>query len=174
MKKVTNLLWVYLLVISAITVSCTEEAEPANIQSDQDFVDYAVHTGIFKAQVSRLATQVAASTGLKALGNQLLTFYNSSNNELAILGRENGFSIPSGLDDKRQKLYNELDRLWGQDFDLRYLSEMQKVYQEDIKWFEEARSTVRNEALRNWAGKRLSELRVQQAEIQQMANGRGV
>jgi predicted outer membrane protein len=174
MQKVKCFLWMYLLAISVLTVSCTEEVVPANIRTDQDFVTYAASSGIFKSQVARLATQVAASSDLKAAGGELFSYYTSSNDELSRLGRENGFTVSSGLDEKHQQLYNELDRLWGQDFDSRYLTEMQKKYQQDVKWFEEASGKLNNSTLKNWAEKRLGELRIQQADIQQMARSRGL
>jgi predicted outer membrane protein len=174
MQNVRKILWLYLLALSAVTMSCTEEVEPVNIRSDQDFVTYAAHSGIFKAQVSRLATQVAGTEDLKIMGSDIFGYYNAANSELNRLGRENGFTVPVGLDDKFQQLYNELDRLWGQDFDSRYLTEMQKIYQEDIKWFEEASRKLQNTTIKSWAGNRLDELRVQQADLQQIARGRGL
>jgi putative membrane protein len=173
MRKVKQCLWVCLLAMVVSIAGCTEKVEPSNMRSDQDFVSYAAHSGILKAQASRLATQVAASNEIKVLGKDISDYYNSANNELMIKGRENGFSVPVGLSEKHQQLYNELDRLWGQDFDNRYLSEMQKLYKEDIKWYEEATRKLSNETLKSWASKMLQDLRMQQADIQQMASRRG-
>ena len=173
MRKIKQYLWVYLLAIGAMAAGCTEEVEPVKIRSDQDFVDYAAHTTIFKIQASRLGIQVAAGNDVKVLGQEMFDYYTAANNELEQIGAENGFSVPVSLDNERQRLYNELDRLWGQDFDKRYLSEMQKMYQENIKWYEEATSKVKNNVLKNWASKSLQELRVQQADIQQVVSRMG-
>jgi predicted outer membrane protein len=174
MKNTKKFLWVYLLAMIAMVSGCTEEVEPSNIRSDQDFVDYAVQSSIFKAQTSRLATQVAASNDIKAIAKELFGYYNTANDELSMKGKENGFMVPVSLNDKQQQLYNELDRLWGQDFDRRLLAEMRRVYQEDIKWYEEAASKLKNNAMKSWASKSLQELRIQQGEIQQMASLRGL
>lgn len=174
MENTKRFLWVYLLAMIAMTAGCTEKVEPSNIRSDQDFVDYAVQSNILKAQTSRLATQVAASNDIKAMGKEIFDYYNTANDELSMKGKENGFTVPVGLNGKRQQLYNELDRLWGQDFDSRYLSEMRKVYQEDVKWYEEAVSKLKNDAIKSWASRSLQQLRIQQAQIQQMASLRGL
>lgn len=174
MENIRQCLWVYLLAISAMVTGCTEEVEPVNIRSDQDFVSYATHTNIFKAQASRLATQVAASNDLKVLGKDMFEYYNAASDELGQLGRENGFTVPVSLDDKHQQLYNELDRLWGQDFDTRYLTEMQRIYQENIKWYEEAAGKLKNNELKSWASKSLQEIRIQQVDLQQVVSRSGL
>ena len=167
-------MWVYLLAMSAVAAGCTEEVEPVNIRTDQDFVSYATHTNIFKAQASRLATQVAGSNDIKLLGQEIFDYYTAANDELGMISREGGFTVPLSLDEKQQQLYNDLDRLWGQDFDNRYIAEMQKLYQENIKWFEEATNKLRNNELKNWASKSLQNLRVQQADFQQTAGSLGL
>jgi putative membrane protein len=173
MEKVKQFLWVYLLAISALAAGCTEKVEPVRIRSDQDFVNYVAYTGLFKIQASRLAIQVAGSNDLKLLSKEIFDYYTAANDDLARVSIENGFSVPVSLDEERQQLYNRLDRLWGQDFDKQYLTDMQKIYQEDIKWYEEAAAKLKNSELKAWAGISLQEIRMQQTGLQQVASRLG-
>ncbi len=172
MKKIRQLAGLYLLALGLFAASCTEEVEPSYVNSDQDFVSYAAHSSIFKAQAGRLATQVASTGEIKALGEEFFTYYSKSSDELNKLGQENGFKVPVSQSDENQRLYNELDRLWGKDFESLYITEIRELYNKDIKWFEEAARDVKSAELKAWINKHLPVLRNQQNAIQQLATNR--
>ncbi|OCA74255.1 DUF4142 domain-containing protein [Chryseobacterium arthrosphaerae] len=149
---------------SGMTVSdsakMSNTTDTANALSDQDkkFADAAAKGGLMEVMMGKLAETNAANSTVKSLGAMMVTDHTKANDELKKWASAAAYTLPTGLDVEKQKMYDELKAKKGADFDKKYTDLMVSDHKEDIEEFKKEAAEGKDAALKSFAGKTLPTL----------------
>jgi putative membrane protein len=96
---------------------------PANI-TDQDFITLAAQSDMTEAHLGQMAAEQASSQAVKDYAQTLVTEHTSDYNKLTALAKKANLTVPTGIDDKHQKMIAPLEKLKGKAFDRSYIHTM--------------------------------------------------
>ena len=125
-------------------------------------------SGLFEVQAANLALDRATNADVENYAEHMIEDHSVANQQLIDTAITNGFSVPDALDEKYQRIYNELAALSGAAFDKRYMTEMVNSHNEAISLFEEATREVNNGPLKRWAQATLPALRTHRDQAVQL------
>ncbi|UMQ42394.1 DUF4142 domain-containing protein [Chryseobacterium sp. Y16C] len=142
------------------SVKMSNERDVNNLLSDQDrkFAENASRGGTMEVMMGKLAATNAGSAAVKALGEMMVNDHTKANEELKKWASGVGYTLPTDLDDKRQKKYDELKTKKGMEFDKMYTDLMVDDHEEDIKDFKKQASDGSESALKSFASNTLPTL----------------
>jgi putative membrane protein len=151
--KITGkeLLFAGVLLLSAMSCRNSDQHEPEGWAYDQSFVTQATISSLFEIQAGQLAQQRTVSNDVWSFALRMINEHTAASDTLARLATAHHFLVPAGLDQRHQRIYDELSQLYGPAFDQRYMTEMVSSHQETIRLFEVASQTLRNAELRTFA-----------------------
>ncbi|MPS64713.1 MAG: DUF4142 domain-containing protein [Chryseobacterium sp.] len=142
------------------SVKMSNERDVNNLLSDQDrkFAENASRGGTMEVMMGKLAATNAGSAAVKALGEMMVNDHTKANEELKKWASGVGYTLPTDLDDKKQKKYDELKTKKGMEFDKMYTDLMVDDHEEDIKDFKKQASDGSESALKSFASNTLPTL----------------
>lgn len=142
------------------SVKMSNERDVNNLLSDQDrkFAENASRGGMMEVMMGKLAATNAGSAAVKALGEMMVNDHTKANEELKKWASGVGYTLPTDLDDKKQKKYDELKTKKGMEFDKMYTDLMVDDHEEDIKDFKKQASDGSESALKSFASNTLPTL----------------
>jgi len=142
------------------SVKMSNERDVNNLLSDQDrkFAENASRGGMMEVMMGKLATTNAGNAAVKALGEMMVNDHTKANEELKKWASGVGYTLPTDLDDKKQKKYDELKTKKGMEFDKMYTDLMVDDHEEDIKDFKKQASDGSESALKSFASNTLPTL----------------
>ncbi len=142
------------------SVKMSNERDVNNLLSDQDreFAENASRGGTMEVMMGKLAATNAGSVAVKALGEMMVNDHTKANEELKKWASGVGYTLPTDLDDKKQKKYDELKTKKGMEFDKMYTDFMVDDHEEDIKDFKKQASDGSESGLKSFASSTLPTL----------------
>lgn len=144
---------------TATTTGQTGGTSSALTPEDKEFVSKAGMMGLYEVQAANLALQKAASAGVKAYAQRLVTDHSRANEELSQLATVKGAILPTELGGEPKDALEHLTSLSGAQFDKMYMQHMTTDHQKDVAEFERAASASTDADVKAFAGKTLPVLR---------------
>jgi len=124
---------------------------PAQMEDDSKFAVAAADGGMLEVQLGKLAATNASSKTVKDLGKMMVSDHSAANEELKALAARKNITLPSGLSDKSQKIYDKLAAKTGSDFDKAYTEDMVDDHNEDISDFKKEVDKGTDADVKAWA-----------------------
>jgi len=147
--------------VSSIRAQTTAPAGEKLASKDTKFIDAAAAGGLEEVTLGKLAADKATSDDVKKFGQMMADDHSKANDELKALASSKGVDLTKTLDKAQTKAQKDSDKLakeTGDAFDRAYMSLMVKDHEKDVKEFEEASKTAKDEDLKAWAAKTLPTL----------------
>ncbi|MGQ0827828.1 MAG: DUF4142 domain-containing protein [Bacteroidota bacterium] len=136
-----------------------EKKLEGSIEKESGFAVMAADAGMFEVQAGNLAKANATSEKVKELANHMVTDHTKANNELKQLASKKNITLPTVLSDKMQKMYDELSKLAGSEFDKEYAKQMVSSHKKVIELFEKEADKGKDAELKSWAAEKLPTLK---------------
>lgn len=137
-------------------------------EGDAKFAVAAANGGMAEVELGTLAQQKAVNTKVKDFGAMMVSDHSKANDEMKALAKSKGLTLPTAIDDKEQKVKDDLSTKSGADFDKAYVSNMIDDHKEDIKEFEDASKNCKDADLKAFAVKTLPVLKMHLDAIQKI------
>ena len=137
----------------------TVGAAPA--ASTQDFVKTVAISDMFEIQASQLALNKDPDADTKPFAQKMVQDHQTTSQELKALVDSSKVqaTLPTALDDKHQKMLDDLRAKNGKDFDQAYDRAQQQTHQEAVDLFQKYAEGGDNADLKEWAAKTLPHLK---------------
>ncbi|MBX0335508.1 DUF4142 domain-containing protein [Pontibacter sp. HSC-14F20] len=158
---------IFLLMIACGDSPKTEQSKTAappvvkEMSRSAAFIDYAASTTMLQTELARLASERAQSEEVKALGTEMLAFYNQAMKQLRQVARAEGLhtSMPDSLGSADRITVDEFEKLTGTTFDERYREYVYTSQQSQLDHYSEMLLKAEEEEIRNWVNEMQLQLR---------------
>jgi putative membrane protein len=120
-------------------------------KADAKFAVEAANGGLAEVELGQLAQQKAVNPQIKDFGAMMITDHSKANDQMKVLAKNKGISLPATPSRDEQQLKNDLSSKSGDSFDKAYVKAMIKDHREDIKTFQEAIKSLHDADLKNFA-----------------------
>ncbi|WP_428331674.1 DUF4142 domain-containing protein [Mucilaginibacter sp.] len=137
-------------------------------KDDAKFAVAAANGGMAEVELGKLVQEKAVNTKVKDFGTMMITDHTKAGDELKALARSKGITLPVALDNKEQKIKDDLSAKSGADFDKAYVNDMIDDHKNDIKEFEDASKNLKDADLKAFAIKTLPTLKMHLNAIQKI------
>jgi putative membrane protein len=104
--------------------------------ADQTFLNDAVESDLAEIQMGKLAQQKGQSQGVKDFGQMLEQDHSQHLQKAKQEAQQLGMTPPSEPNAKQKKMYDQMSKLSGPQFDGQFAQEMVTDHKEDISKFE--------------------------------------
>jgi putative membrane protein len=122
---------------------------------ERKFVTEAAKGSMTEVELGKLASEKASAPDVKKFGEHMANDHGKANHELAQLATAKGLELPSAPDSSMKREADRLRKLGGEDFDRKYMGEMVKDHEKDVKEFRRMARDVKDPDLRGWVEKTL-------------------
>jgi putative membrane protein len=122
-------------------------------RSERRFVEEMARHSLGEVEVGRIAENRGASEEVKKYGQRIVQDHGKANEELKQLAQSRGIKWPAEPDRAHRRSAERLQKLEGADFDKRFVSEMVKNHQADLKKAQKMAKDARDPELRAFAAK---------------------
>jgi len=140
-------------------LSAAEDKKEGKEKADQDFVMKASAAGLAEVNLSQLAMTRSRNTAVREFAQRMVVDHTQANRELLDMANRQQIPLAKTMDDKHQKMFEKLSKLDGAEFDRTYVDGMVKDHEEAVKLFGDESKDGKNDALKEWAGKKLPTLK---------------
>lgn len=120
---------------------------------DKDFMTKACQGNMAEVAIGHEAAKKGMSNMIRNFGNRMVTDHTKANNELKQLAQSKGVTLPTAMTDEQKKTQDDLSKLSGQKFDMKYADDMVDEHEKDVKEFQKQAKDAKDPDLRNWAAK---------------------
>lgn len=141
--------------LSAVADDKKEDKKSA----DHDFAMKASASGLAEVNLSNLAVTRSQNSAVRQFAQQMVNDHTKANRELIALANRQQIPLAKTMDEKHQKLFEDLSKMDGNKFDHAYMEGMVKDHEEAVKLFDSESKDGKDEALKSWAGKTLPVLK---------------
>ncbi len=148
------------LVGLAVWSGLSSAADEKKEGGDKHFVKKASAAGMAEVNLSNLAVTRGHRAEVKQFARRMIADHGRANRELLGLANSKGLIAANTMDEKHKKLFEKLSTMDGPAFDHAYMEGMVKDHEEAVKLFEKESKDGEDEALKSWAGKTLSVLKM--------------
>jgi len=138
--------------------------------SAQDFARTVAISDMFEIQASQLALTKDPDADTKPFAQRMVQDHQTTSQELKALvdsGKVKA-TLPTALDDKHQKMLDDLRAKNGKDFDQAYDHAQQQTHQDAVELFQNYADRGDNNDLKEWAAKTLPHLNEHLAMAQKL------
>ncbi|HLX62220.1 MAG TPA: DUF4142 domain-containing protein [Planctomycetota bacterium] len=118
---------------------------------DDAFINEAALHGKFEFKAGVLAVKQARSDDVRIFGAQEIVDHTKLNDQLNLLARNKGWTLPSRLDTTHMAMLDQFSESNPEDFDREYSAEMARIYAHDYELFANAAKFAADSDLRAWA-----------------------
>lgn len=145
-------------------IEVAEEANDAkfetqNREKDAQFLVNAAEINLEQIHLGQLAQQTSTLVQVKESGKEMENNHRLVMNDLTLLAKKKGITLPTSQSDDRSDAFNKLSNKSGADFDKEYYQLMVSEHRDAIDLFEKASDDVTDTEIRNWARTSLPGLR---------------
>jgi putative membrane protein len=123
--------------------------------TDKKFVKEAAQGGMAEVALGHLAIKKASSPTVKQFGERMVNDHTKANDDLKQVAAKEGFTLPTGVGQKNQQVYDRLSRLSGAAFDKTYMSTMVKGHEQVGAAFRHEAKYGQNPAIKAFASRTL-------------------
>jgi putative membrane protein len=122
-------------------------------RAERRFMEQAARHGQAEIQLGHLAQTRAASERVKHYARRMVEDHTRSVQELSRIAADEGVKLPASMDRNHERMLGDLRNTAGADFDRRFITEMVKVHERDLKGYERAARQARDPELKAFAEK---------------------
>jgi putative membrane protein len=123
------------------------------------FAQKAAAGGAAEVELAQLAMEKASNDAVKQLASRIQSDHTKANQQLASIGANKGWQLPSQPTGEHQGTKSKLEKLSGDGFDRAYVEAMIKDHRKDIKEFEREAASGEDSALKQFASSALPDLK---------------
>jgi len=116
---------------TSAAVGATSAATIGQVSTDA-FVTNAAISDMYEIQAGQIAQKKGQSAGVKDFGKMMVTEHTAMSNELKPLITAAGKTAPTGLDERRKGLIDNLNAASAADFDKVYLAQQEAAHSEAL------------------------------------------
>ena len=143
--------------MAAIAVCSTLALSACGAPTTPDFVQKAAMSDMYEIEAGKIATQKGQSDAVKQYGQKMTEMHTQTSNELkSIVEAEKiNVQLPTKLDDKHQKMIDDLNEAKPEDFDDTYIDQQESAHGTAVDLFEDYAESGDNGAVKAFAAKTL-------------------
>lgn len=141
-------------VVIAVAVAADDKPGPGDKTgpvTNEQFVMKAANGGMFEVESSKLAKTMAADAKVKAFAEKMIADHTKANEELMKAAKAANVTVPAKLDEKHQKMLDELKNVKGAGFDKAFMVAQEKAHDEAVGLFKSATKSVTDAGLKGFA-----------------------
>jgi putative membrane protein len=169
MKRQTMILTLAVLLIAGISWYAFSYKANANVnetlvtltadEDDAKFIKEAAEGGMMEVKLAQLALTKTTSPEVKKLAQHMLDDHTKANTELKALAAKMNITIPSDISMDNQKMYDNLGKKTGAEFDKEYADMLVKSHKKSISKFETCGEKGKDPELKKWASGKIPVLK---------------
>ncbi|AYV48572.1 hypothetical protein CFHF_19875 [Caulobacter flavus] len=146
-------------------------AAVAGPASTDAFVSNAVISDLYEIEAGQIAQTKGQSAEVKAFGKQMVTDHTALSNALKPLIIKAGKTAPTGLDERRKGLIDNLNAAAPADFDKVYLNQQQAAHNEALTLMQGYADKGDDAGLKAGAAKAVPKIKAHLDHVQGLADG---
>lgn len=139
--------------------------------STDAFVNNAVISDLYEIQAGQIAQAKGQSSQVKSFGKQMVTDHTALSNTIKPLIAAAGKTAPTGLDERRKGLIDNLNAAAPADFDKVYISQQEAAHNEALTLMQGYADHGDDAGLKGGAAKALPKIKAHLEHVQALANG---
>lgn len=129
----------------------TGKASNALDRKDQRYVKKAAEGGLTEVELGRLAQTKASNDQVKQFGAMMEKDHGKANDELKRIAEAKGVEVPAAPDRSENRRIEKLQQTAnGADFDKKYMADMVKDHEKDLKFFREAARNAKDPEIKSF------------------------
>ena len=143
--------------MAAIAVCATLALSACGAPTTPDFVQKAAMSDMYEIEAGKIATQKGQSDAVKQYGTKMTEMHTQMSNELKSIVEADKINVqlPTKLDDKHQKMIDDLNEAKAEDFDKTYIDQQESAHKTAVDLFEDYAESGDNGAVKAFAAKTL-------------------
>ncbi len=141
--------------IGQTTIWAADADKPAD---DKKFVADAASGGMLEVALGKYAAQNAASDDVKKFGDRMIADHSKANDELMKIAQDKAMTPGKEMNDEDKKVYDDLTKAKGADFDKQYIHHMVMDHEKDVAEFQNEATKGQDAAIKTFAAKTLPTL----------------
>jgi len=122
-------------------------------RGERKFLEEAAQHGVAEVDAGKLAASKATNAEVKKFGEQMAQDHGKANEELKQLASQKGVQVKEEPDRAHKRASDQLQKLSGADFDKKYMGQMVKDHEEDVKKFQKMAKDAKDPEVRAFAEK---------------------
>jgi len=143
----------------------------AVVEDDAKFVVEAANGGMSEVEFGKLAQQKATNAKVKEFAEMMVMDHTKANEELKALAKAKNVTLPDSLNADSKKMWEDLSKKSGADFDKAYVNMMVDDHKKDVGEFEDASKNLKDADLKAFVDKTLPVLKGHLDKITAISNG---
>ncbi len=120
---------------------------------DRQFLEKAAKGSMAEVELGQLAESKASSDQVKEFAAHMQKDHGQALEEIKRIAQAKGLDLPDSLDKAAQKKADMLERQTGEQFDKKYMADMVKDHQKDLKLFRDAARASKDPEVKAFAEK---------------------
>jgi putative membrane protein len=125
-------------------------------RSDRKFVEKVARNNQAELELAKIAEQKAGSQEVKDFAKHMVDDHTKAGEELKSAVASKDAKVPTDLDRSHKRLADQLNKMQGQDFDRKYMSEMVSDHEKTLKELQKEAKDAKDPALKSFAEKTAS------------------
>ena len=142
-------------------------------RGERKFLEQVAQHGIAEVETGKLAQSKAANAEVKKFGERMVQDHGKANDELKQVAQSKGVQLPADTDRGHKRAAANLEKLSGADFDKKYVGEMVKDHERDVKDFQKMAKDAKDPEVKAFAAKTLPVLEEHLNMVRQLADATG-
>lgn len=135
-------------------------------EKSSSFLVRVTNSGMAEVQLAKLAQQKSTMDAVKKFAAMLEKDHTAVNDQVKSFADQRNVTLPATVTDDKQKMYNDMEKMTGKDFDKEYISMMIKAHNDGINLFEDTRTNASDIGIKNFADKTLPTLKMHRDSAQ--------
>lgn len=144
-----------------------EKFEDNDMEKDADFVAEAVASNMAEIQMAKLAQQRSSNPEVKKIAKMLEDDHSKVLAELKTIAQAKSITVPVEPKDEAMRKMENLREEEADDFDKKWLEEMEDAHDKSINKFERRADNGEDAEIKAFAGKHLPHLKMHKEKIEQ-------
>lgn len=141
-----------------VMVDTLRKTGAPDFSSEAKFAVKTADYGMFEVKLSQLALKNASSKSVKDFAKNIVEEHTNANNQLMAMAAKKSITLPAALGERNQKVYDDMTKKSGADFDKAYIDEMVSDHKDAVSDFESMAKDSKDADVKAWAGKTLPTL----------------
>lgn len=157
--------------VALSVLAAATPATAADFKSSEDFAAKATVAGLFEIKSSQLALERSQDPQVRAFAEQMISDHTKADSDLKKAMTSSKIDtkiLPTKLDDKHQRVYDELTNLPADKFDEEYMEAQDDAHEEAIALFKSYAGSGDSTALKQFANDTLPTLRTHADHVEKI------
>lgn len=144
------------------------------VLTDAEFLKRAAIDGLVETTLAGMVDNQTDDENLEKYADRIDADHDKANRDLVTLAEQKGIDVPNTLDERHQKMIDQMDELEGAAFERRYLRQQLAGHQRAVRLFAAEAEHGKDPEIREFARKNLPVLRQHLKMAKDFASARGI